>query len=130
MEAAAIGVPLYATNCLPYNRVMPESQLFSTSTELKEKLTKLKFSSAHIYRDIIERQWQWLNSTCVEGDFLLKNYWLEDNLMNVWMPLFRLRQKGLKISFKSFSEQYTKRKEEEAKKLLFASESGKAKVTL
>ena len=23
MEAAAIGVPLFATNCLPYSRVMP-----------------------------------------------------------------------------------------------------------
>ena len=130
MECAALGVPLFATDCLPYSRVMPKSQLFNTSSELKEKLMKLKFSSAHIYKDIIETQWAWLNSPCHEGDFDLKNYWLEDNLQNVWLPLFKLRQKGLSISLKGFMQQYEKRKEEEKKRTLFVSESGKAKVTL
>ena len=69
MECAALGVPLFATNCLPYNRVMPKEQLFDTADELKEKLTKLKWSSAHVYRSIIEKQWAWLNSPCIEGDF-------------------------------------------------------------
>ena len=54
MECAAIGVPLYATNCLPYSRVMKPSQLFDTSDELREKLRKLKFGSVGIYKDIVE----------------------------------------------------------------------------
>ena len=130
MECAALGVPLFATNCLPYSRVMPKEQLFDTADELKEKLEKLKWGSTHIYRSVIERQWNWLNSPCHEGDFDIRNYWLEDNLQNVWIPLFKMRQKGLRISMKNFMEQYDKRKEEEKKKLLFVSESGKAKVTL
>ena len=130
MECAALGVPLFATNCLPYSRVMPKEQLFDTADELKEKLTKLKWGSTYIYRSIIERQWNWLNSPCHEGDFDIRNYWLEDNLQNVWIPLFKMRQKGLRISMKNFMEQYDKRKEEEKKKLLFVSESGKAKVTM
>ena len=130
MECAALGVPLFATNCLPYSRVMPKEQLFDTADELKEKLAKLKWGSTYIYRSIIERQWHWLNSPCHEGDFDIRNYWLEDNLQNVWIPLFKMRQKGLRISMKNFMEQYDKRKEEEKKKLLFVSESGKAKVTM
>ena len=90
MEAAALGIPLYATNCLPYNRVMNSSQLFDTGTELKEKLLKLKNSSVKIYEDIISRQWKWLNSPCSEGDFNINNFWLEDNI-NIWIDLFRLR---------------------------------------
>ena len=130
MEASAIGVPLFATNCLPYNRVMPKEQLFDTSDELKEKLIKLKWASAHVYRDIIERQWAWLNAPCIEGDFQLRNYWLEDNIQNVWLPIFKMRQKGLRLSLSNFMKQYDKRKEDEARRLLFKSESGKAKVTL
>lgn len=61
---------------------------------------------------------------------MLKNYWLEDNLHNVWLPMFKLRQKGFRISYKMFKQQYAKRKEEEAMKLVFASKSGKAKITL
>lgn len=130
MECAALGIPLFATNCLPYSRVMNKEQLFNTSNELKEKLTKLKWTSVHIYKDIIERQWKWLNSPCHEGDFDLNNYWLEDNIQNVWLPIFKMRQKGLHISLKNFMSQYEKRKEEENKKLLFVTKSGKAKITL
>ena len=92
MECAALGIPLYATNCLPYNRVMPREQLFDTGTELKDKLLKLKFSSSKIYKDKIEQQWKWLNSPQHEGNFNIKNYWLEDNL-NIHIDLFRMRQK-------------------------------------
>ena len=34
MECAALGIPLFATNCLPYDRVMDKSQLFDTPDEL------------------------------------------------------------------------------------------------
>ena len=79
---------------------------------------------------MIEAQWKWLNSPCREGDFNLVNYWLEDNLNIVWMPLFRMRQKGLKISYKNFEAQYVARKEEEKAKSIFVSKSGKARITL
>lgn len=94
MESAALGYPLFATDCLPYNRVMPKSQLFNTPSELKDMLMKLKFGSTGIYEKIIMNQWQWLNSPCQEGDFNLRNFWLEDNL-NIHLDLARLRNKGI-----------------------------------
>lgn len=130
MECAALGVPLFATRCLPYNRVMPDEQLFDSSAELKEKLLKLKFLGTHAYKSIIEAQWNWLNKPCHEGDFDINNYWLEDNLNNVWIPLFKLRQKGFKMSLSNFAQQYNKRKEEEQKRTIFKTESGEAKITL
>ena len=55
MEAAALGVPCFATNCLPYSRVMPEKQLFTDGADLKEKLMHLKFqTSAGAYSKIID----------------------------------------------------------------------------
>lgn len=129
MEAAAIGVPLFATNCLPYSRVMNENQLFDTQDELNQKLHKLKFMSASAYRSIIERQWKWLNSPCDEGDFHLNNFWLEDNLQ-IWIDLFRLRQKTLTVSLTNFIEQYNKRKDEESRKVIAESESGEALITM
>ena len=122
MEGASVGVPVYATNCLPYNRIMPEDQLFDTADELKQKLLKLKFTSTNIYKDKIERQWNWLNSPCKEGDFQIKNYWLEDNL-NIYIDLFRLRNKTLSISFDSFSKQYEKRLEEQKNNTIFKNEN-------
>ena len=38
MECASLGVPLFASDALPYNRVMSDRQLFKTGDELKEKL--------------------------------------------------------------------------------------------
>lgn len=54
MECAALGVPLFASNYLPYNRVMPQSQLFSTGDELKKMILDLKFKSVGAYKNIIE----------------------------------------------------------------------------
>lgn len=130
MECAALGVPLYATNCLPYDRVMPADRLFNDSTDLKEKLLKMKFMSVGSYKSMVESQWKWLNSPCHEGDFDIKNYWLEDNLNNVWIPLFKLRQKGFRMSLSNFASQYNKRKADEEKRTIFKSESGEAKITL
>lgn len=80
MECSAIGMPLFATNCLPYDRVMPKEQLFDTQDDLKAKLIELKCASTEKYKSIIEAQWRWLNSPCREGDYNLKNFWMEDNL--------------------------------------------------
>ena len=69
MECAALGIPLFATNCLPYNRVMDKDLLFDSSDELKDKLMKFKWQSNGVYKNIIEKQWKWLNSPTIEGDF-------------------------------------------------------------
>lgn len=133
MECAAIGVPLFASNYEPYSRVMDKRQLFTTGAELKDKLMKLKFGtsgegSAGAYRKIIEQQWRWLNSPCKEGDFQLKNFWLEDNL-DIWTGLMRLKPKTIKISLRSFIKQFETRKAEEARNLIKKSASGEAMIT-
>ena len=50
--------------------------------------------------------------------------------MNVWVPIFKMRPKGLSLSLKNFMTGYEKRKTEEEKKTLYKSESGKAVITL
>ena len=129
MEASAIGVPLFATNCQPYSRMMPESQLFNDENDLRSKLMKFKFMSAGAYRNIIESQWKWLNSPIKEGDFNLRNFWLEDNL-NIWVDLMRLKQKTLNISISNVMAQIAARKAEEQKKTIAQSKSGEAIITL
>lgn len=122
MECAAIGVPLFATNCLPYSRVMPANQLFDNREQLKDMLLKFKFMSVGAYTAMIEKQWKWLNTPCLEGDFKINNYWLEDNI-GIWIDLFKLRQKAMRISMNQFSQQYEARKaqlEEEKKNAVFA----------
>jgi len=69
MECAALGIPLFATNCLPYDRVMDRDFLFDTADELKDKLMKFKWWSVGAYQKTIEKQWKWLNSPTIEGDF-------------------------------------------------------------
>lgn len=96
MECAALGIPLFASHCLPYTAVMPREQMFDTQDELKEKLTKMKFGSSGAYRKMVEAQWNWLNSEHEEGDYKVKNCWLEDN-MDVWYPLFTLEPSGFKL---------------------------------
>lgn len=129
MEAAAIGVPLFATNCEPYSRMMPSEQLFDNESDLQAKLTKFKSMSAGAYRSIIERQWKWLNSPIKEGDFNLRNFWLEDNL-NIWIDLLRLKQKTLNVSLSNVMSQIEARAAEQQKKTISASESGQAIITL
>lgn len=111
MECAAIGVPLFASNCTPYDRVMDASQLFDTGEELKQKLLKLKFSSSHIYKEIIERQWNWLNSPCIEGDFQIRNFWLDDNIP-ILMNLFKPKVKYRTLSMNMVIENLNKNKSE------------------
>ena len=122
MECAALGIPLFASNYLPYNRVMSSSQLFNSSKELTEMLTKLKFSSVGSYSDLITRQWKWLNTPCDEGDFHLNNYWLEDNL-SIWINLLKLKQKAVAVSMQRFEENIIKAKEAEQKNTIFKNDN-------
>lgn len=122
MEAASIGVPLFATNCLPYSSAMDRSMLFDTGSELKEKILRLKDGSMKIYQDIIERQWKWLNSPCHEGDFDLRNFWLEDN-MNIHIDMNKLHQKTVNVSMKVFSQSYEQRKAAEKANTIYKNEN-------
>ena len=46
---------------------------------------------------MVEAQWDWLNSEHEEGDYKVKNCWLEDN-MDVWYPLFKLEPTIFKLN--------------------------------
>ena len=119
MESAALGVPLYASNALPYNRIMPERQLFNDGNDLKEKLLKLKFSSMGAYESIIENQWKWLNSPCHEGDFDIKNFWMEDN-KDIWIDLMQLRDKTVP----GFVSIYRRKKMERDAQIIYSDNNG------
>ena len=119
MESAALGVPLYASNSLPYNRIMPERQLFNDGNDLKEKLLKLKFSSMGVYESIIENQWKWLNAPCHEGDFDIKNFWLEDN-KDIWIDLMQLRDKTVP----GFVSIYRRKKMERDAQIIYSDNNG------
>lgn len=122
MECAATGIPLFATNCLPYSRVMHASQLFDTADDLKDKLLKLKFMSVGAYTSIIEDQWKWFNTPCNEGDFQLRNYWLEDNI-GMWIDMFKLRNKTLTISMENVMRQKIAKAEAEKKNTLYKNDN-------
>ena len=118
LECAALGIVLYASDIITYNRFLPESQLFSADPrDLTEKIKNLAYKmSTGVYSSIIERQWRWLNSPAEEGDFTLKNWWMEDNF-GIWLSLFRMQHKSANVSFKLFREAYDKiiEKESQAK---------------
>lgn len=122
MECAALGIPCFATNCLPYSRVMPETQLFTDSSQLKQMLQKLKFMSVGAYRNMIQNQWKWFNTPRHEGDFDIKNFWLEDNL-NIWIDLCRIRPKTAKFSMANIIQQYMQRKKAEMEQTIFNNEN-------
>lgn len=93
LEGCALGVPVFCPNMLPYAGVVPENHIYSSQEDLKDKLMKLKFSSAGAYRKTIEENWNWLNSPHEDGNCKLNNYWLESNL-GIWIDLFRLPSKN------------------------------------
>lgn len=103
LECCALGVPLFASDMITYNKYMPKSQLFKTSDDLLLQLEKLQMMSANVFSDIIARQWKWLNSPTTECGWNLKNWWMEDNI-DVWIKLFSMRQKGQILSFSKYLE--------------------------
>lgn len=119
MECSALGMPLFATNCLPYDRVMPRDQLFDSEDDLKAKLMSLKCASTEKYKSMVEEQWKWLNSPHHEGDFDVKNFWLEDNL-HIHVDFMRLRQKTLNVSLGQFVTQYEEKRAQEAANTIFS----------
>ena len=122
MECSALGIPCFATKCLPYSRVMPESQLFENSDQLKSMLQKLKFMSTGAYRSIIENQWKWFHTPCREGDFVIKNYWLEDNL-DIWINLSKLRPKCPKFGLSGIIQQYLEHKKVKEESIIYKNEN-------
>ena len=108
LECAATGVVLYASDIVTYNRFLPENQLFKTSDDLTVKIKHLAYQmSTGVYTSIIERQWRWLNSPAKEGDFELKNWWMEDNF-SIWLSLLRMPHRSSTVSFEMFTNAYVK----------------------
>lgn len=123
LECCASGIPLFASNMLPYSNVMKRDFLFDTEDELKEKLLKLKFASVGVYRSIIEENWKWFNSPKKDGDFQIKNGWLEDNL-GLWIDMFKLRPKAPTCSMNMFWQEKMKNDAERAQNMIFQGENG------
>lgn len=123
MECASLGVPLFAQDCIPYNRVMPSNQLFKDGKDLKEKLLKFKFQSVGSFEKTVMYQWTWLNSPNKEGDFNINNFWMEDNL-NIYLDLFRLRQKCIDCSLDVYLKIKAKKEEEKKQKTIFSDDNG------
>ena len=84
LEACALGIPLLASDIAAYQPYMPKSQLFSSTSDLMEKLEKFTHMSAARYAGIIDYQWKWLNSPAIECGLKLNNWWLENN-MGPWI---------------------------------------------
>lgn len=93
LECCASGMPLFASNVIPYKGVVPDQFLFSNPKELKDKLLKLKFSSNGAYQKMIDDNWKWLNSPRHDGSFDLRDSWMESNL-GIWMQQFCLPNKN------------------------------------
>lgn len=93
LEACAAGIPLLASKISPvYTRHMPDSQLWTSADDLKQKLIEFTHMSAERYQSIVKAQWTWLNSPAEEVGYKLKNWWLEDNI-DVWLPVFAQPQR-------------------------------------
>lgn len=123
LECCALGIPLLASRLLPYDGIVPDKFLFSSGEELKAKILEIKFASAGVYRSMIDSNWKWLNSPKMDGDRMVQNGWLEDN-MGVWMDIFRMRQKCVNVSMKKFLDQRKQRLEKEKEKVVFRGENG------
>ena len=125
IECCALGVPLFASNYKPYSGIMKPQFLFNDEKELEEKLKKLKFSSTGAYKSIIEDNWKVFNTPKKDGDFTVKNWWLEDNLQ-IWIDLFRLKPRAPTCSMKL----YITRKQENEKQQKLIDEQEKNSTIL
>ena len=103
LECCAEGIPLFASDIYPYQRCVPESRRFKDATDLYNKLMKFKSISAHVFEDIIESQWNWINTRHKECGIESPNWWLEDN-MKPWIRLFSMRKKPKLLSLAKFIE--------------------------
>lgn len=128
LEAAAIGVPLFAQNLITYSKYMPANQLFDKSADLYDKLLKLKFMSAGAYESMIEAQWKFLNTPHNECGIPSHSWWMEENL-SVWMSLFGMKKKSQEISLARFIEFSAKENEANANTTTMF-EDGKLKVEI
>lgn len=101
LEAAAVGAVLYTPDCKPYIEHVPTAQRWTSTVDLIEKLYKLSETSPNEFSDMIQAQYDWLNSpTQVEGGPYIQNWWLDDNI-NIWRSVFFMPRKGVKIHLSS-----------------------------
>ena len=101
LEAAAMGIPLFASDIPTYSNYMPKNQLFKDADDLYDKIMKFKTGSVGVYESIVKSQWKFLNSKHEECGIKSPNWWMEDNI-GVWMRLFNMRKRGVTISMSRF----------------------------
>lgn len=93
LEGCAIGVPVFAQLVEPtYSNYMPRNQMFSTEEELRSMLIDLQTMSDKRFENIIQSQYNFLNTPTVEAGCELKNWWLEDNLQ-YWINVCQIPQR-------------------------------------
>lgn len=123
LECCASGIPLFASNSIPYSNVMDREFLFDNADELRDKLIKLKFQNPNIYGRIIQKNWEWFNSQKKDGDFNIRNGWLEDNL-GIWIDMFRLKPRAPVCSMRIYWEHKQKDEQERVQNAIFRGENG------
>lgn len=125
LEAAAIGVPLFAQNMITYSKYMPENQLFNNSEDLHKKLLEFKFMSVGKFESMIEAQWRFLNTPHNECGIPANSWWMEDNI-SAWMAVFGMKKKAPTVSLSKFIEAV--KQQEEKNKTTTMYENGNLKV--
>lgn len=109
LEAAAIGVPLFAQDMITYQKYMDKEFLFKDSSDLKKKLYSLKNSTTKDFQKIISDNYAYINTPHNECRHPARNWWMEDNI-NQWMDLFSMRQKCKNIRFSTYLDIKSKEK--------------------
>ena len=66
--------------------------MFSTEEELRSMLIDLQTMSDKRFENIIQSQYNFLNTSTVEAGCELKNWWLEDNLQ-YWIDICQIPQR-------------------------------------
>ena len=82
----------------------------------------MKFSSSGVYQKLIEQQWKWLNTPCREGDFDIKNFWLEDNI-GIYVNMFKPRRKTMTILLDLYAKSYEERLRKEREDAIYKNEN-------
>lgn len=66
--------------------------MFSTEEELRSMLIDLQTMSDKRFENIVQSQYNFLNTPTVEAGCELKNWWLEDNLQ-YWIDICQIPQR-------------------------------------
>lgn len=98
LEAAAVGAVLYTPDLQPYTEHVPAAQRWTSQDDLIAKLYTLANMKTDDYANMIQTQYDWLNTpTQLSNGTRLQNWWLDDNI-DLWRSVFFMPRKGVKIN--------------------------------